>query len=126
MKNFLRKWLGINEDMEAVAQDINQLLKLEQTTSTQLFGVFHALPFMANVLHLRARDAVAMTAPTMIEPNSLPVLLMGVTINARLGQSSFEVSGTVSDEVRAALTFRGFKVEEHEGTGGKSTFIIWT
>ena len=126
LRNFIRKWLGINDDMVAVSQDIDQLLKLEQTTSTQLFGIFHALPFIANVLHLQARDAAMITAPTMVEANSLPVLLMGVTINARLGMSSFEVTGEIPAKVREALEARQFKVEEHEGTGGKSTFIIWT
>lgn len=126
MKQFFRKWLGLDDDMKAVAQDITQLHNDQTMTSTQLFGIFQALPWMSNVRFLNAQDAASITGPPMVEPNSLDVLLLGVTINARLGQSSFEVSGAVSDSVRAVLIARGFKVEEHEGTGGKSTFIIWT
>lgn len=126
MKNFIRKWLGINDDMQAISQDITLLHKDAQNTSTQLFGIFHGLPFMSNVLHLQAKDAAAITDPSVIQRNNLPSLLLGVIINARLGQSSFEVTGELTDTVAAQLRNRGFKVEDHEGSGGKSTFIIWT
>jgi hypothetical protein len=126
MKNFLRKWLGINADVAAISHDITLLHNDNQMQASQMFGIFQALPWISNVRFLNAQDAASITTPSMIEPNALDVLLLGVTINARLGQSSFEVQGVVNDSVRATLIARGFKVEEHEGTGGKSTFILWT
>lgn len=126
MKQIIRNWLGITDDVTAIAADIVQLHKDQTMTGTQLFGIFQALPWLSNVRFLNAQDAASITGPSMVEPNALDVLLLGVTINARLGASSFEVTGPISDSVRATLLARGFKVEEHEGTGGKSTFIIWT
>lgn len=126
MKQFLRNWLGITEDMIAVAQDVNTLAKDAEKQSQQLFSIFHVLPFTAGIMFMTAKDAAQLVQPTEVAANSLPVILLGIGINARMGQSAFEVSGVLPESVRTTLVERGFKVEEHEGTEKKSTFIIWT
>jgi hypothetical protein len=37
-----------------------------------------------------------------------------------------EVVGELPAPVRATLEKRGFQVEDTEGTGGKTTHILWT
>jgi hypothetical protein len=126
MKNLLRKWLGINEDMQAVAQDINQLVDLNQAQMRDTFEIFHALPFSAAMVRLTAKDAAMLTEPNGIQANSLPALLAGIVIKARQGESQLEIPGELSQEVRDELVKRGFKVEEYTGTKGAANFIIWT
>jgi hypothetical protein len=126
MKNFFRNWLGLNEDMKAVANDVNILVERTEQQALRLFEVFHTLPFASGAMMLTAADAARMTLPEGVLPNELPALLTGVIANARQGNSYFEVDGELRLEVRDALLRRGFKVEDQEGSGGKATFIMWT
>lgn len=126
MKNFLRKWLGINDDMVAVSQDINQLVSLNQAQMQDTFEIFHALPFTAAIVRLTAKDANMLTEPNGIQANSLPALLCGVVIKARQGENQLEVPGELSQEVRDELVKRKFKVEEFSGTKGVANYIIWS
>ena len=126
MKQFLRNWLGITEDVTDIARDINTLGKDAHQLSQQVFSIFHAMPFAAGTMYLTAQDAAKLVSPAEVQANSLPVILLGIVINSRMGMSSFEVTGELPEAVRNTLINRGFKVEEHEGTQAKSTFIIWT
>jgi hypothetical protein len=126
MKNFFRAWLGINEDMQAIAGDMNMLHERTQSTALQVFELFHAMPFTAAVSSITAKDAAMLTSPDGIQANSLIAILMGILLNARQGHSVMEVNGELSDAVRKSLTNRGFKVEDTEGTGGTVTHILWT
>lgn len=126
MKNFLRKWLGINEDMEAIAADMHMVHDQGQSTALQVFELFHAMPFASAAISITAKDAAMLTSPEGIQANSLIAILMGILLNARQGKSLMEVTGTLPDTVRATLEKRGFKVEDTEGTGGKVTHILWT
>jgi hypothetical protein len=126
MKNFFRKWLGINEDVQAIAADMNMLHEHGQNTALQVFELFHAMPYAGLTPTINAQEAAALTSPLGIEANSLPAILMGVLLNARQGRSLMEVKGELDPNVRAILIKRGFKVEDTEGTGGKTTHILWT
>jgi hypothetical protein len=126
MKNVFRKWLGINEDVEAIAADMNMLHERGQSTALQVFELFHAMPFASAAIGMTAKDAAMLTAPDGIQANSLTAILMGILLNARQGNSVMQVVGELSDTVRATLEKRGFKVEDTEGTGGKVTHILWT
>ena len=126
MKNLLRKWLGINEDVQAIAADMNMLHEHGQNTALQVFELFHAMPFSGLAATLSAQEAAALTSPHGIQANSLPALLMGVLLNARQGRSLMEVHGELDPNVRTVFEKRGFKVEDTEGTGGKTTHILWT
>ncbi len=126
MKNFLRNWLGINEDAQAIAADINQLHERTKINTKHIFEMLHTLPYAHGIPKLRAENAAEITEPNGISANSLPAILTGVVLNARQGESSMQVDGALPEDVREVLTRRGFKVEEHEGTAGKFTFILWT
>lgn len=126
MKNFFRKWLGINEDVEAIASDMNMLHDRGQATAMQVFELFHAMPFASAAISLTAKDAAMLTSPEGIQANSLTAMLMGVLLNARQGNSVMQVTGEISPKVREILEKRGFKIEDTEGTGGKVTHILWT
>lgn len=126
MKNILRNWLGINEDVQAIAADMNMLHEHGQSTAFQVFELFHAMPFASAAISMTAKDAAMLTSPDGIQANSLTAMLMGILLNARQGHSLMQVTGELSDEVRAALTKRGFRIEDTEGTGGKVTHILWT
>jgi hypothetical protein len=126
MKNIFRNWLGINEDVQHIAADMNMLLERHESTALQVFELFHAMPFAAGAISLTAKDAARLTQPNGIQANSLTAILMGILLHARQGQSLMQVTGILSDDVREALTKRGFKVEDTEGTGGKTTHILWT
>lgn len=125
MKNIFRNWLGINEDVQAIAADMNMLHEHGQSTSLQVFELFHAMPFASAAIGMTAKDAAMLTAPDGIQANSLTAILMGILLNARQGKSVMEVAGVLSEPVRATLEKRGFKVEDTEGTGGKTTHILW-
>lgn len=126
MKNLLRKWLGINEDVHAIASDMNMLHERNQATALQVFELFHAMPFASAAISLTAKDAAMLTSPDGIQANSLTAMLMGILLNARQGNSVMQVTGELSPAVRQTLERRGFKVEDTEGTGGKTTHILWT
>jgi hypothetical protein len=126
MKHIFRNWLGINEDVQAIAADMNMLHERSEGTAMQVFELFHAMPFAAGAIGLTAKDAARLTQPNGIQANSLTAMLMGILLNARQGHSLMQVTGTLSDDVREALIKRGFKVEDTEGTGGKTTHILWT
>lgn len=125
--NFFRKWLGINNDMENISKDMHMLLERCDQTSLNTFELFHALPFASGVLSLSAKIAAAITEPAGgIQANSFPAILTGIVLNARQGNSVMEVSGELSQDVRDALTKRGFVIEDSEGQHGKSVHILWT
>ena len=126
MKNLLRKWLGIEEDVINISADMQMLGERTETTAIQVFELFHAMPYAAAAMSVTAADAAKLTLPAGIQANSLGAVLMGVILNARQGNSQMEVVGTLPDSVRDILIARGFKVEETEGTGGKMTHILWT
>lgn len=126
MKNLIRKWLGINNDIVAISADITTLVQQDQANAMHTYQLFHAMPFAAGALGLTAKTAASLTQPNGIQANSFGALLMGILIEARQGNSQLQLEGEVSEEIRNALTGRGFKVEEHEGSGGKSTFVLWT
>ena len=126
MKNILRNWLGINEDVHAIASDMNMLHEHGQNTALQVFELFHAMPFASAAISMTAKDAAMLTSPDGIQANSLTAMLMGILLNARQGRSLMEVTGELSADVRTALEKRGFKIEDTEGTGGKVTHILWT
>ena len=126
MKNTLRNWLGINEDVEAIAKDMHMVHDHSQSIALQVFELFHAMPFASAAISMTAKDAAMLTAPDGIQANSLTAILMGILLNARQGKSVMEVTGELPTSVRATLEKRGFKVEDTEGTGGKTTHILWT
>jgi hypothetical protein len=126
MKNFFRNWLGLNEDMKAVANDVNILVERTEQQALRLFEIFHTLPFASGAMMLTAKDAAHMTVPEGIMANELPALLTGIISNARQGHDYFQVDGELRLEVRDSLLRRGFRIEDQEGSGGKSTFILWT
>lgn len=126
MKNFLRKWLGINEDVQAIAADMNSLLDRCNNNALQTYELFHALPFSPLCLGINAKAAAQITAPNGIQANSLTAVLMGIILNARQGHSYLRLDGDLTDEIKHDLLKRGFKVEESEGTAGKAVNILWT
>jgi hypothetical protein len=126
MKNIFRNWLGINEDVRAIAADMHMVHEHGQSTALQVFELFHAMPFASAAISMTAKDAAMLTSPDGIQANSLTAILMGILLNARQGKSVMEVTGELSDHVRNTLIKRGFKVEDTEGTGGKTTHILWT
>jgi hypothetical protein len=125
MKNVFRNWLGINEDVQAIASDMNMLHDRNQSTALQVFELFHAMPFASAAIGLTAKDAAMLTSPDGIQANSLTAILMGILLHARQGNSVMQVTGELSEHVREVLTKRGFKIEDTEGTGGKVTHILW-
>ena len=58
--------------------------------------------------------------------NDIVPILIGIVLNARQGNSVMEVNGELSQDVRDALTKRGFIIEDSEGQHGKSVHILWT
>lgn len=126
MKNIFRNWLGINEDVQAIAADMNMLHERGQATALQVFELFHAMPFASAAISMTAKDAAMLTSPEGIQANSLTAILMGILLNARQGNSVMQVTGELSEKVRTVLEKRGFKIENTEGTGGKVTHILWT
>lgn len=126
MKNIFRNWLGLNEDVQAIASDMNMLHERQQATALQVFELFHAMPFASAAISLTAKDAAMLTSPEGIQANSLTAILMGILLHARQGQSLMQVTGELPEKVRDILVKRGFKVEDTEGTGGKVTHILWT
>ena len=126
MKNRIRNWLGLNKDLHDVATDLHTIAKRQEHNEFQLYEIFHALPFISGAMFLTAVDAAKLTHPHGIQANSLSALLTGIIVNARQGNSHLEVEGELTEEVREALITRGFKVENHTGTNGTSTFVIWT
>ena len=126
MKNIFRNWLGINEHVRAIAADMHMVHEHGQSTALQVFELFHAMPFASAAISMTAKDAAMLTSPEGIHANSLTAILMGILLNARQGKSVMEVTGELSDHVRNTLIKRGFKVEDTEGTGGKTIHILWT
>ena len=126
MKNIFRNWLGINEDVQAIAADMHLVHDHSQSVALQVFELFHAMPFASAAISMTAKDAAMLTSPDGIQANSLTAILMGILLNARQGKSVMEVTGELSVPVRQTLEKRGFKVEDTEGTGGKTTHILWT
>lgn len=126
MKNKLRSWLGINEDMAAIAGDMHMLDERTKNQAMQTFELFHALPFVAGTVSLTAADAAKITQPHGVQANSLWAVLVGIIVKARQGESKLQVEGELPQDVHDALVKRNFQVEEHTGTAGKSTFILWT
>ena len=126
MKNVIRNWLGINEDMRNIAADMNTLDERSRQQALHTFELFHALPFVSGTVSLTAPDAAKLTQPHGVQANSLWAVLVGIIIKARQGESQLQVEGELPGDVRDALVKRQFKIEEHTGTGGASTFIIWT
>lgn len=126
MKNAVRNWLGINEDVANIARDINTLDERTRVQAMHTFELFHALPFVAGTISLTAKDAVKLLQPQGVQANSLWAVLTGIIIKARQGESQLQVEGELPQDVRDALVKRGFEVEDHTGTAGTSSFIIWT
>lgn len=126
MKNRIRNWLGINDDMRGIAADMQVLDERTQTQAMHTFELFHALPFAAGTISLTANDAARLTQPHGVQANSLWAVLTGIIMRARQGESRLQVEGELPQDVRDALVKRGFKVEDVTGTGGTSSFIIWT
>ena len=125
MKNIFRDWLGINEDVKAIAADMNMVHEHGQSLALQVFELFHAMPFASAAIGMTAKDAAMLTTPDGIQGNSLTAILMGILLNARQGKSVMQVSGELPETVRKILTQRGFKVEDTVGTGGTATHILW-
>lgn len=125
MKNTFRNWLGINEDVQAIAKDMHMVHDHSQSIALQVFELFHAMPFASAAISMTAKDAAMLTSPDGIQANSLTAILMGILLNARQGKSVMEVTGILPETVRTTLEKRGFKVEDTEGTGGKTTHILW-
>jgi len=126
MKNIFRNWLGINEDVHHIAADMNMLHERTEGIALQVFEIFHAMPFAAGAIAMTAKDAAKLTQPNGIQANSLTAILMGILLHARQGQSLMQVTGELPEDVRTALVKRGFRVEDTEGTGGKTIHILWT
>lgn len=126
MKHLIRTWLGISTIEDVVLREANRAEENLQAERLKMYELFHTLPFVGGALSLTAADAAKLTAPEGVPQNGLPALLVGVIGAARQGNSSLEVEGDISQAVADALIRRGFKLETLEGTGGKSTFILWT
>jgi hypothetical protein len=126
MKNKFRTWLGINEDVAAIAADMKTLDERTRQQAMHTFELFHALPFVSGTVSLTAADAARITQPHGVQANSLWAVLIGIIIKARQGESQLQVEGELPQDVRDALVKRKFKVEEQTGTAGTSSFIIWT
>ena len=126
MKNAIRKWLGITNLENVVLQQANDQTEKLAYIARNGYEMFHSLPFVAGAMVLTAADAAKLTVPEGITENNLPALLVGIIAAARQGDSSMEVAGELPAPVREALERRGFKVEDHTGSAGKFTFILWT
>jgi hypothetical protein len=127
MKNWIRNWLGINQDMQYVAQDITKIVKISESLNSDVFGIFHALPFAAGILTMKAKDAASFVNPNVMEPNGLYSVLINILIAARQGHSYMQVEDKMSSFVRKNLEQRGFKIEETNGTNDvKGLFVLWT
>ena len=126
MKNAIRNWLGINDDVKAISQDMLSLIEQQNQSGLNTFELFHALPFAAGIISLDAVSAARMTQPQGIQANSLPALLTGIVLKARQGASQLQVEGVLDQAVRDNLVARGFKVEDTEGSAGTFTHILWT
>ena len=125
--NVFRNWLGINKDVENISKDMHMLLERIDTNSLHTFELFHAVPFASGILSLSAKMAAAITEPAGgIQANSLAAILTGIVLNARQGNSVMEVTGELPQDIRDALTKRGFVIEDSEGQHGKSVHILWT
>lgn len=126
LKNFLRNWLGITSDMEAVSADMHMLADHDNDILVKVFEIFHAVPYAAGVPQLTAKDAAKLTNPNGIEANSLIAVLLGILIAARQGGSYLQVNGALDNAVQTTLERRGFKFEEREEGDKKIVFIIWS
>lgn len=137
IQGFFRGLLGVNDDMLLVRNDFTKLIeeftKLGDnfnTINTDLWSVFNGLPFAASIQSMSAADAAALTNPKVIEGNSLLGVLTSILLAARQGHSQLQVFNGLGDEVRKALTKRGFRIEDPVGSekaGGQvATFITWT
>lgn len=125
-KKVLRDWLYITNDMQAIATDIHTLDNQSKEIMSKVFEIFHAVPFAAGVNSLSAKDAVRLTQAGGVQANSLTGILMGIVTAARQGESYIRVNGELSNEVRTALSRRGFEFEEQGEGDNKGTFILWT
>lgn len=123
----IRTWLAVNHDMGNVSEDITKLADGYNTVNKTIFDMFHALPFAAGILSLTAKDAAKYTNPNVMEQNALLPLLISIVMAMRQGDSSLQINGVLSDDVRKELTFRGFKIEDTTGSNDNTgTFILWT
>lgn len=123
----IRGFLGINDDVQAIAKDMNTLAATGNKIGIDVFELFHTLPFTASILSLSAADAAKFVNPTVNEQNMLLPILTAIVMQARQGNSTLQVNGTLSDTVRAQLLKRGFKVEDVDGSNeNKSMFVLWT
>jgi hypothetical protein len=126
MKNFIRTWLGLPEDYQAIADDIGTLHQSIQTLGKQQFELFHTLPFTPAILNLTAKAAAQFTNATMVQANTPIALLTGVVMAARQGHSYMPVNGELPEATRKILEDRGFRVEEFQGTDSSGLHIIWS
>lgn len=125
IRNWIRDYLGVTEELQNISKVFDSmgagLKHVEKTT----FELFQAMPYAAAIYPLTAKDAAAITVP-QIMANSLPALLTGILMNARMGNSAMQIEGELSPEVREALEARGFKVEENQGAKETGLFVLWT
>lgn len=126
MKHWIRNWLGINEDFQNAAKDIQNLDGALSRTNEDVFAMFHAMPFGAGIMTMTAVDA-AKFFNASTQGNSLITLLTAILFATRMGQSSLQVTGELPEIIRKQLEKRGFKVEEVQGSNdNKGLFILWT
>jgi hypothetical protein len=126
-RDFVRNLLGINEDMQAIAADMNNLATSLNKVGQDVFESFHALPFAASILAVSAEAASKMVNVGVGQPNQLLPILTAIVMQARQGNSTLQIHGKLDDIVRAALLKRGFKVEDVQGSNDNTgTFVLWT
>jgi hypothetical protein len=126
----LRRFLGINNDMTAVSQDITQIVALLDNVNKDVFNIFHGLPYASAVINLTAANASKWTNPKVGVPNGLLTILTHIVLAMRQGESYLQVPGEIDEKVAGELKARGFRIEETVGSteagGGKGLFIVWS
>lgn len=126
----LRRFLGINNDMTAVSQDITQLVALLDNVNKDVFNIFHGLPYASAVINLTAANASKWTNPKVGVPNGLLTILTHIVLAMRQGESYLQVPGEIDEKVAGELKARGFRIEETVGSdesgGHKGLFVVWS
>lgn len=127
VRDYFRDLLGINTDVRDIAADMNNLGASLNKVGQDVFELFHTLPFSIGILNLKASDAAKFVNPNVGQQNLLIPVLTGIVMQCRMGQSSLQIQGTLSDDVRGELLKRGFKVEDLTGSNDNTgTFVLWT
>lgn len=126
----LRRFLGINNDIAAVSQDITQIVSLFDGINKDIFNIFHALSYADTIKNLTAANAAKWTNPNVGSPNALLTILTHIALAMRQGESYLQVPGEIPEKTAGELKARGFRIEETVGStesgNAKGVFVVWS